>query len=171
MSTQTPSTIDARCHCGKNVLAIAGEWPAELTRCTCSICAARGALYAYYEPEQLTVVRSDADAIYRWNTKLVAHHFCAECGCTTYTDSPAFQPEAAGTAEPQDRRQRAPVPGLRCGDGAGQGDRRQEPLVAVRRGAHASGGTFSTAIRIRERSASAPHQIADSKTDRARVTQ
>ena len=95
MSTKTPSTIDVRCHCGKNILAIAGELPTELTRCTCSICAARGALYAYYEPEQLTVVRSNADAVYRWNTKLVAHHFCAECGCTTYTDSPAFQPDGS----------------------------------------------------------------------------
>ena len=31
------------------------------------------------------------DAIYRWNTKLVAHHFCPECGCATFSDSPAFE--------------------------------------------------------------------------------
>ena len=87
----TSMTIDARCHCGKNVFSIDGELPAELTRCTCSICASRGALYAYFEPKKFKVVKSDADAIYRWNTRQVAHHFCAECGCTTYTDSPAFE--------------------------------------------------------------------------------
>lgn len=32
-----------------------------------------------------------ADAIYRWKTKLVDHHFCPECGIATYTDSPAFE--------------------------------------------------------------------------------
>ena len=84
-------TIDARCHCGKNVFSIDGDLPVEVTRCTCSICASRGALYAYFEPKQFTVVKSDADAVYCWNTKQVAHHFCAECGCTTYTDSPAFE--------------------------------------------------------------------------------
>lgn len=33
------------------------------------------------------------DAIYRWNAKLVAHHFRADCGCATFTDSPAFEPD------------------------------------------------------------------------------
>ncbi len=83
--------ITGSCHCGKTAFRIDGEVPAELTRCTCSFCAKRGALLAYYEPSrfQLTTAGSD-DATYRWNTKLVAHHFCAACGCATYTDSPAF---------------------------------------------------------------------------------
>ena len=85
-------TITGSCHCGNTRFRIDGEIPQQLTRCTCSICAKRGALYAYYRPEQLHVELSGGgDAIYRWQTRLVAHHFCPACGCTTYTDSPAFE--------------------------------------------------------------------------------
>jgi hypothetical protein len=83
-------TITARCHCGRTVLEIAGELPAELTRCTCSFCSKRGHLYAYFAPEQLTVKQADSDAVYRWNTRLIANHFCSACGCDLYADSPAF---------------------------------------------------------------------------------
>ena len=34
-------------------------------------------------------------AAYRWNTKMVAHNFCATCGCGTFSDSPDFK--SAGT--------------------------------------------------------------------------
>ena len=84
-------TITGSCHCGKTAFRIEGEITASLTRCTCSICAKRGVLYAYYEPSSFALTSSgDDDAVYRWNTKLVAHHFCAGCGCTTFSDSPAF---------------------------------------------------------------------------------
>jgi hypothetical protein len=84
--------ITASCHCGKNAFRIDGEIPAQLTRCTCSFCARRGALLAYYTPEQFHVTTPpDGDAIYRWQSKLVDHHFCAECGVSTYSDSPAFE--------------------------------------------------------------------------------
>ncbi len=85
-------TITGSCHCGKNAFRIDGEIPAQLTRCTCSFCARRGALLAYYTPGQFHVTTpTDGDAIYRWQTKLVDHHFCAECGVSTYSDSPAFE--------------------------------------------------------------------------------
>jgi hypothetical protein len=83
--------ITARCHCGRNTLRIDGELPATLTRCTCSFCSKRGHLYAYYKPEQLTVTQADSDAVYRWNSKAVANHFCSACGCDLYADSPDFQ--------------------------------------------------------------------------------
>ena len=85
-------TILGSCHCGKTTFRIDGDIPAKLTRCTCSLCSKRGALWAYYQPSQfqLTTPATD-DAIYRWNTKLVAHHFCPECGCATFSDSPAFE--------------------------------------------------------------------------------
>jgi hypothetical protein len=87
-------TITGSCHCGKTAFRIDAEIPAELTRCTCSFCAKRGALLAYYELGQfaLTVLPAD-DAVYRWQTKQVAHHFCAHCGCATFSDSPAFEPD------------------------------------------------------------------------------
>ena len=89
-------TITGSCHCGKNVFSIDSEIPTELTRCTCSFCSKRGALLAYYQPSQFhATAQTTDDAIYRWNTKLVAHHFCSECGCATYTDSPAFEQDGS----------------------------------------------------------------------------
>ncbi len=95
--------ITGSCHCGKIAFRIDGDIPASLTRCTCSFCAKRGALLAYYSPAQFHLTSaSQDDAIYRWNTKLVAHHFCAGCGCATYSDSPAFEPD--GSWDKQTRR-------------------------------------------------------------------
>ena len=85
-------TITASCHCGKNTFRVDGDIPEQLTRCTCSFCAKSGPLRAYYKPEQFHVTSpADGDAIYRWQTKQVAHHFCGECGVYTYSDSPDFQ--------------------------------------------------------------------------------
>jgi hypothetical protein len=78
------------CHCGRNRFEVAGELPAQLTRCTCSFCRTHGNLYAYYEPTQFRPVEGTSDATYRWNSKQVAHHFCSACGCYLYSDSPAF---------------------------------------------------------------------------------
>jgi hypothetical protein len=84
--------ITGSCHCGKTTFRIDGKIPEKLTRCTCSFCAKRGALMAYYQPSQFHVTTAPGgDAVYRWNTKLVAHHFCPGCGCATFSDSPAFE--------------------------------------------------------------------------------
>ena len=81
-------TIAGSCHCGKTAFQIEGELPANLTRCTCSFCSKRGALWAYYQPSQFQVTTSATDdATYRWNSQLVAHHFCPVCGCTTFSNS------------------------------------------------------------------------------------
>jgi hypothetical protein len=83
--------ITGRCHCGKTAFKIDGDIPKTLTRCTCSFCAKRGHLYAYFEPAQFHLTTPVSDlATYRWQTKLVAHHFCPVCGCGTFSDSPAF---------------------------------------------------------------------------------
>ena len=87
-------TIVGSCHCGKTAFRVDTELPTQLTRCTCSICAKRGALLMYCEPGDFHVVVEDADdAVYRWQTRQVAHHFCAYCGCATFSDSPAFEPD------------------------------------------------------------------------------
>ena len=89
-------TISGSCHCGQTRFEIDGVVPAELTRCTCSFCAKRGHLYAYYAPGQFRqTTATDDDATYRWQTKMVAHHFCPRCGCGTFSDSPAFQPDGS----------------------------------------------------------------------------
>ena len=83
--------LKGSCHCGRVAFQIDGDLPVALTRCTCSFCSKRGHLIAYYEPSQLEVTVSTADAVYRWNTRLVSHHFCSHCGCGTFSDSPAFE--------------------------------------------------------------------------------
>lgn len=81
-------TLKGSCHCGATRFEVT-EAPAEVTRCTCSICSKRGGLWAYYTPAQfrLTTPR-DQIATYRWQTRLVAHHFCPVCGCGTFGESP-----------------------------------------------------------------------------------
>jgi hypothetical protein len=87
-------TVKGSCHCGQTAFEINAEIPEKLTRCTCSFCAKRGHLYAYYRPDQFQVTKGASDdATYRWRTKQVAHHFCPNCGCGTYSDSPAFEPD------------------------------------------------------------------------------
>jgi hypothetical protein len=86
--------ITGSCHCGGTAFEIEGEFPEKLTRCTCSFCARRGGLYAYYTPQQFKLTTAaDNVATYRWNTKLVAHQFCPTCGCAVFSDSPAFEPD------------------------------------------------------------------------------
>ena len=95
--------VTGRCHCGAIAFEIDGEIPEQLTRCTCSFCSKRGRLIAYYRPEQFRLMPDErTDAIYRWNTKLIAHHFCSECGCGTFSDSPAYQND--GSWEGKTRR-------------------------------------------------------------------
>ncbi len=96
-------TIKGSCHCGNINFEINGEIPEKLTRCTCSFCSKRGALYAYYQPDQFNFrALAEDDGIYRWNTKLVEHHFCKHCGIPTFSNSPAF--ELDGTWDKKTRR-------------------------------------------------------------------
>lgn len=90
--------VTGRCHCGKTAFRIDGALPLTVTRCTCSVCSKRGGLYAYYSPEQFSVT-AHADQIYRWGSQLVSSHFCAECGCATYCESPAFAPDGSWDAK------------------------------------------------------------------------
>jgi len=86
-------TLTGDCHCGRNAFEIQGELPEKLTRRTCSFCSKRGRLYACYQTDQLKVTEAKSGGIYRWQTKLVAHHFCSACGWSLYSDSPAFDPD------------------------------------------------------------------------------
>jgi hypothetical protein len=81
-------TLKGSCHCGATQFEVV-EAPDKVTRCTCSLCSKRGALWAYYTPAQfrLTTPREHVST-YRWQSKTVAHHFCGTCGCSTYSESP-----------------------------------------------------------------------------------
>ncbi len=79
--------LKGSCHCKATVFEVS-EVPASVTRCTCSICSKKGALWAYYRPEQVSFTPQRSTATYRWQSMTVKHNFCPTCGCTTYTESP-----------------------------------------------------------------------------------
>lgn len=76
--------INAVCHCGAVALEIAWA-PVEVTDCTCSICRRYGALWAYYELDQVRLVPPDAATdVYMWDDRSIAFHRCRTCGCVTH---------------------------------------------------------------------------------------
>ena len=87
--------LTGRCHRERNVFEIDAELPAAFTRCTCTFCSKRGVLHAYFTPLHVRATQATSDAVYRWNTRKVAHHFCSACGCSLYSDSPAFKPDGS----------------------------------------------------------------------------
>ncbi|MFI0848104.1 GFA family protein [Mesorhizobium sp. IMUNJ 23232] len=83
-------SITGSCHCKATVFEVTAA-PATVTRCTCSFCSKRGALWGYYKPSQFTLKTPRENvATYQWGSKTVKHHFCATCGCGTFTDTPDF---------------------------------------------------------------------------------
>lgn len=82
--------ITGSCHCRATVFEVTAA-PEAVTRCTCSLCSKRGALWAYYQPSQFRLKTSrDTMATYMWGSRTVKHHFCPVCGCGTFTDTPDF---------------------------------------------------------------------------------
>jgi len=80
--------IKGSCHCKATAFEVSAA-PENVTQCTCSFCSKRGALWAYYTPSQFTLTTPQANlSTYRWGSKTIKHHFCAVCGCGTYTETP-----------------------------------------------------------------------------------
>ncbi|MBR3190605.1 GFA family protein [Bosea sp. (in: a-proteobacteria)] len=82
------TVISGSCHCGATKFEVL-ERVTEVTACTCSICSKRGALWSYHKPAQFRLMTPRENlTTYRWQSRMVAHHFCGTCGCTTFTESP-----------------------------------------------------------------------------------
>jgi hypothetical protein len=80
--------ISGACHCGDTEFEL-DDVPTGVTRCTCSICSKRGALWAYCGPAQFRLAQTPRrDVVYAWGRRIVKLHFCGVCGCTTYNESP-----------------------------------------------------------------------------------
>jgi hypothetical protein len=93
--------VQGSCHCGATRFEVSVA-PETVTRCTCSLCSKRGALWAYYTPEQFVLLTPPENvATYRWQTRMVKHHFCATCGCGTYSESPDFSTGEPNFDNPQ----------------------------------------------------------------------
>lgn len=78
--------VKGSCHCGATRFTLR-QAPQDATLCTCTLCAKRGALWSYHDPEDV-VFESRDDAVYVWQSQTVKHHFCDKCGCGTYSVSP-----------------------------------------------------------------------------------
>lgn len=112
--------IEASCHCGETVFEVT-EAPSSVTRCTCSLCTKRGALWAYYTPAQFRLLSpAENVATYLWGSRTVKHHFCAACGCGTYSESPDWSTGKPDFDNPK-RRHRALPPSSMPTDWAGGG--------------------------------------------------
>ena len=76
--------FSVECHCG-NLKLVTANPPASITSCNCSICNRLGALWAYYDRQQVEIIRGDAPMdSYSWGEKTITYHRCGECGCTTH---------------------------------------------------------------------------------------
>ena len=94
--------LHGSCHCGKTKFEVT-EVPASVTRCTCSYCSKRGALWAYYSPGQfkLAAPREEELATYHWNSRTIKAHFCDVCGCVTFGVSPDWSTGAPDFDNPK----------------------------------------------------------------------
>jgi hypothetical protein len=93
--------IKGSCHCGATQFELT-EAPASVTRCTCSLCAKRGALWAFYTLAQFRLTTPPEQlATYQWRSKTVKHHFCATCGCGTFSESPDWSKGEPDFANPK----------------------------------------------------------------------
>ena len=76
--------IKASCHCG-NVQIEMGEKPESVMSCNCSVCGRLGAIWAYYDPAQVTITTEKSPAVpYRWGDEDIDFSHCSICGCVTH---------------------------------------------------------------------------------------
>lgn len=92
-------SLTASCHCGAT--KIEAPVPTSATECNCSYCARTGAVWAYYAPDELTVVSQEDDRVYA-PRGMNQHHFCGRCGMQTWGESPDWGSvyNADGTPKP-----------------------------------------------------------------------
>ena len=81
MTTHTGS-----CHCGKVAYQVQGEID-QVLDCNCSMCHRRGGLLWFVPRAALQVTTDEANlGTYRFNTGVIAHHFCTNCGVSPYSE-------------------------------------------------------------------------------------
>lgn len=80
-------SLIAHCHCGATRIELPGL-PSSATQCNCTFCNRTGAVWAYYQPDQLTFLARDNERVYSTNPDLNQHYFCGTCGMQTWGESP-----------------------------------------------------------------------------------
>lgn len=84
--------LEGACHCGAQ--RFTAPAPASLTECNCSICSKRGMVCAYYDPGEVQFDLSPGSlADYQWGDRMMTFHHCQTCGCSVFSDAPAWTRE------------------------------------------------------------------------------
>ncbi|KQZ96038.1 aldehyde-activating protein [Mesorhizobium sp. Root157] len=77
-------THQGGCHCGKVRFQVDVDLSSPIT-CNCSYCSKRGSMLAFTPAESFSLEKGDGDLTeYRFNTKTIAHLFCASCGMESF---------------------------------------------------------------------------------------
>jgi hypothetical protein len=72
------------CHCGRIAFEVDGD-PADVIDCNCSHCSRKGYLLWFVPRDSLRLLTPESTlSTYRFNTHVIAHHFCADCGCAPF---------------------------------------------------------------------------------------
>ncbi len=80
--------LKASCHCGATKFETSVV-PKALTRCTCSFCSKRGALWFYATPDQFRLLTPiENGTLYSPTNPDNRHYFCPACGCATFSETP-----------------------------------------------------------------------------------
>lgn len=72
------------CHCGKVRFSVEVDL-ANPIACNCSYCSRRGSILAFTSAEKFSLEKGEGDLTeYRFNTRAIAHLFCAACGMESF---------------------------------------------------------------------------------------
>lgn len=72
------------CHCGRIAFEVDGD-VSQVLECNCSHCSRKGYLLWFVPRGKLRITSStDSLSTYKFNKHVIAHHFCAHCGCAPF---------------------------------------------------------------------------------------
>lgn len=79
-------SFTATCHCGGTRIELP-RLPERRLECNCTYCTKAGAIWGYFGPGEMKIVKDEHSRIYT-KSGLNNHHFCGHCGMQTWGDSP-----------------------------------------------------------------------------------
>lgn len=79
--------VSGSCHCGNIAFEAEGEFDKAM-ECNCSICRRKGVLLAFVPRTQFQMTTPVENlSTYRFNKHIIAHHFCANCGTSPFSEA------------------------------------------------------------------------------------
>ena len=78
------AALKGSCHCGTVTYEIDTTLSSGAV-CDCSICSRKGAVMAFAEADDITLLSGEDNlTLYQFNTKVAKHYFCKTCGIYTH---------------------------------------------------------------------------------------